>query len=116
MVLLDIDILQKEKLIGSRALTPNVCPCQPPHSESPDVQTPADWMTLFRQLVPIQHTHEATAVTEEWPQCALGLWGLSERCPCTTRQLSRWSPPTNSWVDGWADRQICRQTHRQCMS
>lgn len=41
MVLFDIKILQKEKLIGSRVLTPNVCPCQPPHSETSQYSEPS---------------------------------------------------------------------------
>lgn len=41
MVLFDIEILQKEKLIGSWLLTPTVSPCQPPHSESSPYSDPS---------------------------------------------------------------------------
>lgn len=108
MDLLDIKILQKEKLIGPRVLTPNVCPCWPPH-RVPDVQTPADWTTLFRQLVPIQHTHEAAAVTQRWPQSALGLWGLGGKVPPASSRGGLHLQ--NSRMDGRVDRYVKLNSH-----
>lgn len=56
----------------------------------------------------LSSTHEAAAVTEGWPQCTLRLWGFNGRCPCTTRQLLKWSPPTNNRQ---TDRQVKLNSH-----
>lgn len=58
----------------------------------------------------LSSTHKATAVTEGWPQCTLRLWGLSGRCPRTTRQLEL-VPTYEKQTDRRTDRYTLTQIH-----